>query len=307
MTTQPEFEGVLFVGSKTIGLKSLRALIGALPGSVAGAVTIDDSMDSRSALTEFRTLTENAQIPLEVVGQPSQLVKVINRVRPVCAFVVGWYWLLPSSVLDRVPNGVVGIHASLLPDLRGSAPLVWALLTGRQETGVTLFYFDEGIDSGDVIGQRSFSIRKDHTLADLVTLAEAAAEALIDEHARSVLQGTAPRRSQDDSVATYGTIRRPADGQINWSQTSEEILGFVRAQTRPYPGAFTLIGSSTVRVWSASYFSRPLYGIPGVVVQLLDDHPVVATGDGAVVIDEYEIEADGSQEAGQLRVGTRFQ
>jgi len=164
----------------------------------------------------------------------------------------GWYHLIPASVRSQFPRGVVGIHASLLPKYRGGAPLVWAMIEGERTTGVSLFYFDDGVDTGDLIDQRSFPIHDTDTIADVLERATAASEEMLVGVYPALAAGTAPRRAQDHEQAAVYPQRSPADGRIDWTWSAERIDRFIRAQTRPYPGAFTEVGGKRVTIWSAT-------------------------------------------------------
>jgi methionyl-tRNA formyltransferase len=164
----------LFVGSKQLGLKALQAMVEAIPGSVAAAVTLDDSTDSRSLLPEFRAYCQSVDIPLTILGGPGELAGTIQQYSPKYVLVAGWYWIIKPSLLRMVPGGFLGLHPSLLPKYRGSAPLVWAALRGEDQTGVSLFYFDEGIDTGDIVDQVSFPLAPQETITHVLAKAESA-------------------------------------------------------------------------------------------------------------------------------------
>ena len=280
----------LFMGSKRIGLRILKTMAATSPGSVAGAVTIDDGTDSRSVLGEFQTLCAELGLDLEVLDSPSQLETAVRRFSPTTVVVAGWYWLIPPGVLSLARDGFVGLHASLLPRMRGSAPVVWAILTAQKESGVSLFYLDEGVDSGDLIGQTPVQIGESDYVSDVLDRIESVSVSLLEEHFLDILVGSAGRTRQEEGSATYCSIRRPIDGHIDWSSSSEAVYNFVRAQSWPYPGAFAYLGTSKVVIWRTDRFPRPLVGVPGVVSLVGPDGPVVATSEGAVILVDYEIE-----------------
>lgn len=205
--------------------------------------------------------------------------------------VVGWYRIIPETVLSVPARGFVGIHASLLPQYRGGAPLVWAMINGETETGATLFRFDAGMDSGDVIGQERFSIDAADTIAEVVAKAEAAGIAMLEKHVAAILDGTARPTAQRHEDATYCAQRTPADGRIDWSRDAHDVLNFIRAQTRPYPGAFFLDAAGReVRIWRAAPFGQTCEGEPGQAM-LIGGHTVVRCGNGAIGI--LEVQPDG--------------
>jgi len=304
---------LVFVGSKRLGARVLEESYRSAPDSLVAVVTFDDSKDPRCALDEFSRFSAATGVPLHVLSRPSELPATTAAARPDLCLVAGWYSMLTSDALRIPPHGWVGVHASLLPRYRGGAPLVWALINGEEESGVTLFYFDEGMDSGDIVAQERFRLGPDETIADAVEKAESTAVSLVKQCCRALIEGRAPRTPQEHHRATYGAMRTPADGRICWNRPARDVHNFVRAQTRPYPGAFANVAGDgrVVHVWQAAPFSCDLYGIPGQVA-LIDDSvvPVVACGGGtALRLLSIEIEGVGQAAANgspSLRAGTRL-
>lgn len=244
-------------------------------------------------LTEFRSYCGEAGFPLSVIKKPGELGRLVRQYSPYLVLVVGWYWLIEPSVLKAVPGGFVGVYASLLPQYRGNAPLVWAILRGEEQTGVFPFHFDEDMDTGDIIDQISFSIAFDESIADVPEKVEKATVDLVTRYAEELRSGTAPRRKQTAELATYVSPRRPEDGHINWSQSAQELHNFIRAQTRPYRGAFTCLpNGKTLRIWRASIFSYPCFGIPGLVGQNNAAGVVVTCGEGGLILQKCEVDGE---------------
>ncbi len=294
---------VLFVASKALGLSVIEAALTSHNDLEVRAVTLDDSADSRSQLPGFGLLANRYGFDLKVVSHPSGLRGPIEGFNPDLVVVAGWYWLISNELLSKVPGGFVGIHASLLPRFRGNAPLVWAILGQEPRTGVTLFHLDQGMDTGDVVDQIAFDIGHDDSIGVLLGRATEAAVALIERHLGALVGGSAPRIPQDNDAASYCSLRSPQDGLIDWIGSSSVVHNFVRAQSRPYPGAFAKLGEDVVRIWAVAKFPRPYFGIPGLVCQFLEGAPVVATGDGAVVLVDYEVETSGRPD---IRYGDRL-
>ena len=188
----------------------------------------------------------------EVSGKLADHREEIAELAPDFILAIGWYHMIPGSILSLPPKGVAGIHASLLPKFRGNAPLVWAMIEGVKITGVSFFYFGEGVDEGDLIGQRSFAIEEDDDIADLLAKTERASVDVLLENYEAVADGSVNVTPQDHSQATTYPARKPADGEIDWSWPVDRIRNFIRAQTRPYPGAFTVIDGKKVTVWDAT-------------------------------------------------------
>lgn len=165
--------------------------------------------------------------------------------------VLGWYFMVPKTVREMAPRGCLGIHASLLPKYRGGAPIPWVIINGEKETGVTLFHLEDGVDDGDIVAQRKFPVMDEDTCATLYDRATEASVAILRDTLPRIADGTAARTAQDHSQATSFPQRSPADGAIDWSWDSARIHNFVRAQTRPYPGAFTFLNGCRVTIWKS--------------------------------------------------------
>lgn len=165
--------------------------------------------------------------------------------------VLGWYYMVPERVRALAFKGCLGIHASLLPKYRGGAPLVWAIINGEKETGVTLFHLASGVDDGDIVMQRKFRIEPEDTCATVYVKATTASIRLLRKALPLIEEGTAPRKPQDHTHATSYPQRKPEDGFIDWSSDAKRIRDFIRAQTRPYPGAYTVISGKKITLWDA--------------------------------------------------------
>jgi methionyl-tRNA formyltransferase len=169
--------------------------------------------------------------------------------KPDCLLVVGWYHMIPPSILELAP--AFGLHASLLPDYSGGAPLVWAIINGEKTTGITLFRMDTGVDNGPIVASRESDILGSDTIATLYNRIEVLGLELLSVHLEEMAAGTVATHSQDESARRVFPQRSPADGRLDWKSSSEVLYNFVRAQTRPYPGAFTYCRGEKITIWNA--------------------------------------------------------
>ena len=221
---------------------------------------------------------------------------------PILCLAAGWYHMVPRRFRLLFPRGCFGFHASLLPQLRGGAPLNWAILTGLRQTGVTLFELTDGVDDGMVFGQEQFEIASDSLIGELVAYSRDACRRLTENCLPALLIGALPGRQQE-GAPTYGLQRRPEDGRIDWCQNAETIDRLVRAVSRPYPGAFSILEGEQIRIWRA-YPAKALpkvFGQPGQIVRLGEcSDPCVVTGDGLLAIREAD-GADGHCYIDKLR------
>lgn len=214
---------------------------------------------------------------------------ILDRIAPdgptVC-LVAGWYHMVPRRFRERFSRGCYGFHASLLPQLRGGAPLNWAILDGLSETGVTLFEMADSVDDGLIMGQERFPIGRRAVIADLVRASQAACAALTERCLPALLAGACAGRPQGPG-ATYGLQRRPEDGCIDWRLDADTIDRLVRASGRPYSGAFSVLEDEQIHIWDSlpgAGLPRVL-GAPGQIVRLDEcPDPCVVTGAGLLIV-----------------------
>ena len=217
---------------------------------------------------------------------------------------VSWRYIVPPSVYSRPRLGAYLFHDSYLPELRGFAPTVWAMINGESSTGVTLLRMAEGVDEGDIVEQRRVPIGDDDTIAEVMERVTGTYVDLLRANFSALLRGSVAATPQDHSRATYGCRRLPSDARIDWRASSRTILNLIRASTFPYPGAFTTLDGKRLTIWSASppppdqrrYAGR----VPGRVIGRIGNGVGVLTGDGTVVVTEVQIEGGQRAPAGEI-------
>jgi methionyl-tRNA formyltransferase len=285
----------VWVSFDTIGRDCLLAARDA-GAEILGVVTLPGPIDpNRSGQCSF----DKVGVPLvETVDvNAPQTIEAVRALEPDAIFFVGWSQLVRGAFMARAPGAIFGMHPTLLPRHRGRAPIPWAILCGLAKTGVTLFeILDATADSGPIVGQIEVAVDRDETATTLYEKLAHAHVELIREYVPRLAAGTAPRIPQDSRRASSWSKRTPDDGIIDWETRAPYLYDWVRAQTRPYPGAFTFLGDEKVVVWSA----RPVHwsgdAAAGTVV---DEGPVVACGDGALLLEEVETTAP-------LEIGARL-
>jgi methionyl-tRNA formyltransferase len=207
--------------------------------------------------------------------------------------------IINEEILGIPRLGAFNMHGSLLPKYRGRVPINWAILNGEKETGVTLHHMVKHADAGDIVDQEVVPIGHDETAQEVFAKCVKAARLVIERQLEALTTGTAPRRKQDDSQATYFGGRTPEDGRIDWTQGAEKIYNLIRAVTQPYPGAFTDVEGKRMLIW----WAIPLPGEGGAPGEVLSLDPLrVATGNGILDIVNWEWEDDSVREltVGQL-------
>ena len=247
-----------------------------------------------STYKNFRDTTLRRGIPLiEVTQKIDKYQKQIRSFNPDIIIAMGWYHIIPKTILDIPKFGCVGIHASLLPKYRGGAPLVWAIINGEKKTGISFIYLDEKADVGDIIAQKEFLITKKDTIKTVYAKATSSALGILEKYIPKIKIGKAPSIKQDETKATYFLQRKSEDGVINWNKTSKEIYNFIRALTKPYPGAFFFDEKmGKIKVWAAKLPKRnkKINLKPGTIFNHLETKKMkIATKDGYIIITNWEI------------------
>jgi methionyl-tRNA formyltransferase len=278
-----------WVSFDSIGRDCLEAAAEAGAEPVA-IVTLPGPVDpTRSGQVSFDETAERygARLVESSDANSEQVLRALREATTEAIFVVGWSQLVREAFIELAPGAVFGMHPTLLPRHRGRAPIPWAILSGLARTGVTLFEIvDPTADSGAIVGRREVDIGPDETATSLFEKLARAHVDLIREYVPQLIAGTAPRIAQDPKRASYWPKRVPTDGIIDWETRAPYLYDWVRAQTRPYPGAFTYLGERRVVVWRA----RPVEGAgpAGTVLERRDEGPVVACGEGALLLEEVE-------------------
>jgi len=172
-------------------------------------------------------------------NQLADLVPKIQALAPDYIFSFYYRFMIPVQILACAKIAALNMHGSLLPKYRGRAPVNWAILHGETETGATLHIMEVKPDAGDIVGQEAVSIGPDETATDVFGKVSKAAVSVIEEVLPSLLAGVVPRQPNMIEQGSYFGGRKPADGQIHWSQKANQVHNLIRAVAPPYPGAFT--------------------------------------------------------------------
>jgi methionyl-tRNA formyltransferase len=292
----------VWVSFDTIGRDCLEAAAKA-GAEVVGVLTLPGPIDpNRSGQCSFEDVA--ARLGAELVEttdvNSEATLDAVRALAPELVFVVGWSQLVRQPFIELAREGVFGMHPTLLPRHRGRAAIPWAILSGLARTGVTLFEItDATADSGAIVGQLVLEIRADETATTLFERVTEAHVELIREFVPQLLEQSAPRIPQDSRRASRWLKRTPADGIIDWETRAPYLYDWVRAQTRPYPGAFTFLGERKVVVWSARPVPLEGSAAAGTIVATGPDGPVVACGEGGLLLEDVEL-------AGELAVGARL-
>ena len=207
----------------------------------------------------------------------------------------GWQRLFPENVLETLSVGALGLHGSAdrLPKVRGRSPMNWSLIEGKERFLMHLFMIKPGVDDGDVLGVLPFDINAHDDIRTLYYKYAISYRELLLAYLPDILAGTAQVQSQIGEPSYYPK-RSPEDGRIDWETMDlTQIYNFIRAQTKPYPGAFGTIGGRDIRIWKARPFDTRLDAHTpsapyGSVVEEFDGVLIIRCRGGLLLLDEWE-------------------
>lgn len=281
---------VLFIGTGEIGVPVLRSLLQSREHELVGVVTQPDKPVGRAQRIEAPAIKVALGESTMPILQPARIksaeaVAEIRALAPDLIVVMAYGQILPRSVLEIPPIACLNLHASLLPKHRGAAPVQAAIVAGDSESGITVMYMDEGLDTGDMMLQRRLEIAADETGGSLHDrLAQLAPEAL-DEALAQLQAGTAPRIPQDPSAATYAPKLEREHGRIDWAESAALIERKIRA-FNPWPGAFAVLRDAEGR-------ERKLKVYRASVTDSCSADPgnlIIPTKSGALKLEEVQLE-----------------
>lgn len=232
-----------------------------------------------------------------------EIIARIWAIEPDYIFVMGLSQLIKQELIDCAKVGTVGLHPTALPKFRGRAVMVWQQLLGVKESAMTMFFIDEGTDSGDILGQEPYEILDTDYAMDLEDRSNEALQRLSRRVLPGLMDGTLKPWKQNEAEATYLLIRRPEDGQIDWKEPVDKVHLLIRAVSQPYPGAFGMYdGEHQVIFWRAEIVRSSKYiGIPGQIAEIGDDYLLIVGSDGMIKVTDWE-NVDGVK----LFVGHKF-
>jgi len=303
---------IVFIGTGEIGVPTLKALLNS-EHEVVGIVTQPDKPVGREQQIETppikKALLSGAPggrvLPGPILQsaqiKDQQAIEEIRVLKPDVIVVMAYGQILPRDVLEIPRLACLNVHASLLPRWRGAAPIQAAIAAGDRETGITVMYMDEGLDTGDILLQHKIEILPSNTGESLHDrLSHVAPEALL-ESLRLLAAGNTPRVRQDNAHATYAPKLKREHGRIDWSESAEAVERKIRA-FNPWPGAFMKLTGRNLKIFSASVVD--LGGKPGEILSS-ENELVIAAGKGALSLGEVQLEGKRRMSAVEFLRGQR--
>ncbi len=268
---------IVSFGYQTWGRKTLQALIDS-HHEVVLAVTHPTSEQSYKAIwnDSVEELAREHGIPVHLTERAdTETIDLVKRAEPDLIVVNSWYTWMPAELYNLPPHGTLNLHDSLLPKFTGFSPVLWALISGETEIGLTIHRMDEGLDTGDILVQHALPVPPRATGTELVQAGMELIPGALHEALTAIESGTARWRPQHKAERTYFHKRSDRDSRIDWSWPAVDLERFVRALSEPYPRAFAYYRGERIEVLEAAISEARYGGTPGRVI--------VQEGGGAVV------------------------
>lgn len=268
---------IVSFGFQTWGRKTLQALIDS-EHEVVLAVTHPASEHSYKGIwsDSVEELAREHGIPVHLTERADEeTIDLVKRAEPDVIVVNSWYTWMPPELYNMPTHGTLNLHDSLLPKFTGFSPVLWALISGATEFGLTVHRMDDQLDTGDILVQHSLPIGPDATGTELVLAGMELIPGAVEEALTAIASGTAVWRPQDKAARTYFHKRSERDSRIDWNWAAADLERFVRALSAPYPRAFSCYRGERIEVLESSVSSARYGGTPGRVI--------VQEGGGVVV------------------------
>jgi methionyl-tRNA formyltransferase len=301
---------ILFIGTGEIGVPALRWLIENSKHRVIGVITQPDRPAGRAQMMRPSPVKVLATEHRIAVLQPEKIrdpdvIRHIRSLAPEVILVVAYGQILPRAILDAAPVACLNLHASLLPRHRGAAPVHAAIEAGDTETGITVMYMSEGLDSGDILLSRNTPIYPRDTTESLQERLAQLAPRVLEDSLDLLENGGATRTPQPEPGATYAGKLTREHARIDWSAPADVIDRKVRAMN-PWPVAYTFLPGDQrlkMKIYATEPLSEASEAGPGQIIEA-DKHGIsVGTGRGVIRLTEVQLEGKKRMSAQQFLLG----
>ncbi|KMT21451.1 methionyl-tRNA formyltransferase [Clostridium cylindrosporum] len=282
---------VVFMGTPDFAAYSLESIVNL--HDVLCVVTQPDKPKGRGQKMQFTPVKEVAVKHNIEVLQPNKIkeekevIEYIKSLNPDVIVVVAYGQILSSEILNIPKYGCINVHASLLPSLRGAAPINWTIINGDSVTGVTIMQMDEGLDTGDMLLKSEITIGDSETAGELHDRLMNLGGNLLVEALDKIQDGNIKGEKQDNSISSYAHMMKKDLGHVNWNDDAKRIYNLIRGVI-PWPGAYTYYNDLVIKIWSASYVSDDFNGDIGEIIKVDKEGILVKAKSGAILIKELQ-------------------
>lgn len=300
---------IIFMGTPVFAVPSLERLHESRH-KVVLVVTQPDKPSGRGKKLKKSEVKEKAEeLGLEIF-QPDKIkneenIEVLKSYKPDAIVVVAYGQILSKDILNLPRLGCINVHASLLPKLRGAAPLNWALIKGEKKTGITTMLMNEGLDTGDMLLKAEVEIDENMNVGDLHDILMHKGADLLLETLEKLEKNELSPQKQDDSLSSYAPMINKEDRKINWKLPAKDIHNLIRGLS-PWPTAYFTMDEDTVKVYKASYINDDSDYQPGYVIKANKDGIFVKAGEGAVILKEIQMPGKNKMPVEAFLRGNKF-
>lgn len=281
---------IVYMGTPDFSATVLKGLVENY--KVRAVVSQPDRMVGRNKEVRLTPVKQVANDNTILVIQPEKIKEAVDEVlafEPDLIITCAYGQIIPKAILDYPRLGCINVHASLLPKLRGGAPIHRCILEGHSKTGITIMYMSEKMDAGDMIMQREIEIENEDTAETLHDKLSILGRDLLLEVLPSIINGTNERVKQDESQVTYGFNISREDEKLDFNKTSRQIYNHIRG-LNSWPGAYAKLDGKILKIWSSRISDNVLQGFNGTITAIYKDGFGVKTANGEIVVTEVQME-----------------
>ena len=282
---------IVFMGTPDFSVPILEMLIKNY--NVKAVVTQPDKQVGRGGKIVFSPIKKCAEEHTILVLQPKKVDVIIDELKDMAPDIIvtaAYGQIIPPAILKIPRLGCINVHASLLPKLRGGAPIHRAIINGMKKTGVTIMYMNSEMDGGDIISQQEVEITDTETASSLHDKLMVVGAELLEKTLPSIIDGSATRTAQDRTEATYGFIIKREDEKISFDKTKREIYNQIRG-LNSWPGSYCMLDGKILKVWesriSDNFFPSEYNG---KITAVYDDGFGVKVENGEIVFTKVQLE-----------------
>lgn len=278
---------IIFMGTPDFSVPVLKRIIDEGYEVIAVVTQPDRPVGRKKVLTPppVKVEAEKQGIPVyqpEKIRDETELAKIL-ALQPDLVVTAAFGQILPNELLEAPKYGCINVHASLLPELRGGAPIHYSILQGKEKTGITIMYMAEKLDAGDILTQAEVTIEEEDNVGTMHDkLSQVGADLLADTLPKLLKRELKPIK-QDELKATFASNIKRSDEKIDWTRTGEEIYNHVRA-LNPWPVSYTLLEGKVLKLWQTKKVIGFKQAEPGTIIDVQEDGFVVATGNETSIL-----------------------
>tara|TARA_B110000495_G_C23025461_1_gene609280 strand:+ start:348 stop:1280 length:933 start_codon:yes stop_codon:yes gene_type:complete len=280
---------IIFISGVTFGYGVLESILEKNWKITASFSYLPEKKKFYSDYVNFENLTKKYDIIHKQVNNinDQENINLIKKINPDLILVMGWSQILKSEILKIPKLGVIGSHPTELPKYRGRAPIPWSILKGLKTSALTFFWMKDGIDDGDILDQQFFQILDSDDATSLYDKITKLGKKMLDKNLSLITSGIINSIKQDSNkFIEYWNKRIPEDGRINWKDTGITIHNLIRASTKPYPGAFTMLQNKKLIIWRSELINDE-NNPPGKILDVSKHDFKIGTTQGTILVKEF--------------------